>query len=352
MSQIAFGTNSNLIAGGAHNPVWYLSAVNESVKDLKAQVWFYQAQNMMNSWWLQADYKYGFSKEFGVFGAAQYLNQQGIGTTQNSFKNGAGWSGNTNALYMYCNGQNANAKNSVCSAGISNSYIGVKAGIKYENAKAYIAFSDTALNNNAAMDGSLIVPWGGFQQNLFTSFMVANPTAAGTKATLYKVEYDFDGVLKGLYAGAGYALYAANSSANDAFTTMNPYGINSSISVGSMGYNAMFGELRYNLSKNLMLRWQLENDSMLGQVIGRDAINFTSLIYRGAPYMAGFDGVDYTNLKTLINHKVSGIKDPIRRYAAFDDPFYAVISTDFNPSDISLPGAIINHWTPSLNYLF
>lgn len=88
--------------------------------------------------------------------------------------------------------------------------------------------------------------------------------------------------------------------------------------------------------------------SMMGNIIGRDCLNFSALIHRGAPYMSGFDGIDYTSLATLINHKVSGIKDPIARYAAFTDPFLAMVSTDFNPEDITLTGAAVNKALPGL----
>lgn len=74
----------------------------------------------------------------------------------------------------------------------------------------------------------------------------------------------------------------------------------------------------------------------MGNILGRDCINFTSLIYHGVPYMAGFDGIDYTNLKTLINHNVAGVRNPISRFAAFSDPLLSNIMTDFNPSDFGL----------------
>jgi len=93
----------------------------------------------------------------------------------------------------------------------------------------------------------------------------------------------------------------------------------------------------------------------LGNILGRDCINFTSLLYHGMPYMAGFEGVDYTNLKTLMNHNILGIQDPISRLAAFSDPLSANIVTDFDPSEFSLMKLwtsrlqVIGGWTVPVN---
>lgn len=56
----------------------------------------------------------------------------------------------------------------------------------------------------------------------------------------------------------------------------------------------------------------------MANVFGRDCINFSTLFYHGSPYMAGFDGVDYTKLKTLINHQISGLP-LIQRLAVSND---------------------------------
>jgi hypothetical protein len=53
-------------------------------------------------------------------------------------------------------------------------------------------------------------------------------------------------------------------------------------------------------------------------IYGRDCINFTALLYHGMPFLAGLDGIDYTNLKQLINEQFrnSGF---ITRLATMDD---------------------------------
>lgn len=76
-------------------------------------------------------------------------------------------------------------------------------------------------------------------------------------------------------------------------------------------------------------------DTMM-EVMGGDVINFTALTYKGVPFMSGFDGVDYSSLRTLINHKVNGVKDIVARVSAFHDPFNAWLRTGFNPDEAGL----------------
>jgi len=79
----------------------------------------------------------------------------------------------------------------------------------------------------------------------------------------------------------------------------------------------------------------------MGNIIGRDCINFTALMYHGMPYMCGFDGLDYTSLKTLMIHKVEGLENPVSRITAFSDPFAASVYTNFNPANFGAGQAIV-----------
>ncbi|MEY4504687.1 MAG: hypothetical protein RL154_983 [Pseudomonadota bacterium] len=278
MDTVAFGDLANAITGGANNPVWALAAINKSLPGLTAQAWFYQATNVLNAWWFQGDYKYSVNNDIGLFAGAQFLNEGGTGTTQSSFKNGLNSTKGgitTNALAPYCNGGNmpSATKNvpgnvSTCSSGISSNYFAFKVGGSYENLTLSAAYSNTSYKDSAAMDGSLIMPWGGNQTKLYTSTMIGNATAGGTQATLWKAEYKFDGVLQGLYAAGAYGLYAAKAAAQDAFYTANIYGYKPSDIVGNMGYSGMYGEIKYDLNKQTSFRWQIEQDTMMGQVAG------------------------------------------------------------------------------------
>lgn len=83
----------------------------------------------------------------------------------------------------------------------------------------------------------------------------------------------------------------------------------------------------------------------LGHILGRDCINFTSLLYHGMPFMAGFDGIDYTNLKTLMNHSVADVKNPITRYLAFSDTLVANISTGWDPDKLGIMGRYLSRYS-------
>lgn len=108
----------------------------------------------------------------------------------------------------------------------------------------------------------------------------------------------------------------------------------------------MTAPVLYNSAVGGYSRYHKFMYDQLGNILGRDCINFTSLIYHGSPYMAGFDGVDYTSLKTLINQKVEDIQDPISRFAAFSDPLQSYITTNGHPQDINKVKALINNFAP------
>lgn len=80
----------------------------------------------------------------------------------------------------------------------------------------------------------------------------------------------------------------------------------------------------------------------MGNILGRDCINFTTLIYHGSPYIAGFDGVDYTNLKTLISENIKNIKEPINRFAAMNDEMGAFLATGGSMEDYGLWSMFVN----------
>jgi hypothetical protein len=74
------------------------------------------------------------------------------------------------------------------------------------------------------------------------------------------------------------------------------------------------------------------HDSMM-EIMGGDVINFTTLIHKGFPMICGFDGVDYTSLKTLINHKAANVKGLINRYSSFKDPYGSVVYNAYDPGN-------------------
>lgn len=94
--------------------------------------------------------------------------------------------------------------------------------------------------------------------------------------------------------------------------------------------------LLYNSTIGIEKKYNKFIYDQMGNILGRDCINFSSLLYHGMPFMTGFDGVDYTNIKTLMNHNVSEIKSPITRYLAFKDTFRANMSTGWNPEELTV----------------
>lgn len=108
-----------------------------------------------------------------------------------------------------------------------------------------------------------------------------------------------------------------------------------SLALGSFGvpmaYNGIMGS---TLTYHKFLYEQM------GNILGGDVINFTALISKGAPFMCGFDGLDYAGLKTVINHQVEGVTGFINRLSAFSDPFNTMFHTNWNPQDYG-PGKLI-----------
>lgn len=83
------------------------------------------------------------------------------------------------------------------------------------------------------------------------------------------------------------------------------------------------------------------SDAMI-EVMGGDCVNFTALVRKGMPMMCGFDGVDYTDLRTIINHKAQNVKGFINRISVFSDPYAAWLTTGFDPNKFGVTQALIN----------
>ncbi len=146
---------------------------------------------------------------------------------------------------------------------------------------------------------------------------------AHSKATVYKVI----GGAAGAIAGTG-MLLSGNPTTMSAAVGVGGLGLLSSLS----GLSAIFG--------NKYHRFLYDS---LGNILGRDVINFTALLYHGLPFMCGFDGVDYTNLKTLMTHKADNVEGGIiSRLSVFSDEFAACIYTNFTPGNFTLRDAVVN----------
>jgi hypothetical protein len=139
--------------------------------------------------------------------------------------------------------------------------------------------------------------------------------------------YDFANYSKSINFGLQLSLGIVSAGAAVVGGVINPIAaIPGLIGIGKFSYNSTVGN--YKRHHKFLF-------DQMGHILGRDCINFTSLLYHGLPYMAGFDGIDYTNLKTLMNHTVADIKNPITRYLSFGDTFLANITTGWNPEEFS-----------------
>lgn len=91
-------------------------------------------------------------------------------------------------------------------------------------------------------------------------------------------------------------------------------------------------------------------DTMI-EIMGGDVINFTALIRKGEPLMCGFDGVDYTNLRTIVNHSARGITGTINRLTAGGDIFNVWLASGYKPGELGLASTII-HSIPGWSQFF
>jgi hypothetical protein len=80
MSDAALGGTASAI-GANNNGVYVAAAINNSIKDLTAQAWYYAAQEVLNAYYLQADYKLG-----GLTLSGQYYNLDDTGKTATALK--------------------------------------------------------------------------------------------------------------------------------------------------------------------------------------------------------------------------------------------------------------------------
>ena len=100
--------------------------------------------------------------------------------------------------------------------------------------------------------------------------------------------------------------------------------------------------LAYNGIMGSTVRYHRFLYEQMGNIMGGDVINFTGLIRKGAPFICGFDGLDYASLKTVINHQVGKVDGFINRLTAFSDPFSAVVNTNWNPQEFGIGKMLAN----------
>lgn len=115
--------------------------------------------------------------------------------------------------------------------------------------------------------------------------------------------------------------------------------------VGVVAAIGIGGTALYSGTVGVMKKRQRFLYDQMAKILGRDCINFTTLIYHGLPYITGFEGVDYENLKTIIKHNVAGVQGPIKRIAAFYDNNAGFIT---GPEDFSFMSLVVPEFMKTL----
>lgn len=99
--------------------------------------------------------------------------------------------------------------------------------------------------------------------------------------------------------------------------------------LGTLGFGYEVGQALWDSTVGVEKRYNRFIYDSLANVFGRDCINFSTLFYHGKPYICGFDGVDYTTLKTMINHQWQGL-GTVQRLATANDVEYKWIINQGN----------------------
>jgi hypothetical protein len=165
--------------------VTVVSATYTGVENLKVQLWDYYAHDILNAIYAQADYKFPKTGTVAPYAAVQFLKEDDIGDEL---------AGNVDVTYW-----------------------GVKAGAKFGNANAYVAYSQ---NDD---ESGVITPWGGMPA--FTQGMVTrHQFLADTEAVKVAGSYNWKDMGVNLSTAVYYAEFDVTAAAgySTARTTKEP----------------------------------------------------------------------------------------------------------------------------------
>lgn len=174
-----YGGNADASIGDFEDMGWYAigkdtsgvtaaAVVYKGIKNVKLQAWNYYAHDILNALYLQADFKWNclISDKIKPFAALQYINEKDVGDEY--------------------------------AGEVDGNYFGLKIGASYNKLTVYGAYSTTGSNDDAAVNGGIITPWGGmpaFTQGMVTRHQFFADTDAYKIAASYKWS-DFDINLK------------------------------------------------------------------------------------------------------------------------------------------------------------
>lgn len=156
MGTYAIGDNT----GG----VSVLAAVYTGIKGLKLQLWDYYAHDILNAVYAEANYGWSYANGIAPYVAVQYISERDVG------------SNNANAAY----GLNK----------IESDFVAAKVGTKFGNCDVSVAVSHNTKDDDSAINGGTISPWGGMPA--YTQGMVTrHQFLAGTDAWKVAAAYDW-----------------------------------------------------------------------------------------------------------------------------------------------------------------
>jgi imipenem/basic amino acid-specific outer membrane pore len=206
MGSWAFGEST----GG----VTLLSATYTGIEGMKLQAWDYYAWDILNAFYLQADYGWNcrFNKMVKPYVATQLIKENSVGDKL---------AGTVESLYW-----------------------GVKAGIGFGGADLYGAYSQNDADADTAFNGATLTPWGGmpaFTQGMATRHMFM----AGTVAWKAAGSYDFKHSGINLNASLYYTLFEMDE--------LNGYVRDTAWTASEYGFDLKY---RPETVENLMLRFR------------------------------------------------------------------------------------------------
>lgn len=156
------------------------SVTYTGIAGLKLQIWDYYAHDIMNAVYAEANYGWSYPSGVAPYVGVQYINERDIGS---------------------------NSANPVFGLDtIESDFIAAKAGVKVANFDVYGAVSHNSKNDDAAVNGGTITPWGGM--SAYTQGMVIRHMfMAGTDAWKLAGNYDWKNFGINLNTGVYYTSF-------------------------------------------------------------------------------------------------------------------------------------------------
>lgn len=216
--------------------VYVLAAINNSVKDLTAQAWYYGAQDVLNAYYVQADYKLG-----NLALAAQYYNIDDTGAVKKA-------------------GADANYD-----------VYGVKASYAIESIglTPYVAYNATSKNAGTFVQGA----WGGYPEFTGMEEWTTNSLALSTQKTGSKSMSE----AKVYKVGADYSLEKLGLGNRTLTAAYGNYDYNKNVAADTKVYDVSLA-CENNLVKNLATKIAYEKvdskDNSLDQTFFKVIMNY------------------------------------------------------------------------------